>query len=162
MNRFFVASWKHRQIEPLNIVKAIHHDNQEKLIFKALPFRFLGILRELRAQLLLLFTSTYPLVLSHDDLCKMNIFVDPRTGHATGIVDWAEARILPFGISLWGFENILGYIDSQGWHYYSNHYQLENLFWQRFQKIVGGVSEVDRQAIRVARLAGFFLRYGFV
>jgi hypothetical protein len=36
------------------------------------------------------------------------------------------------------------------------------LFWQIFEAIIGGVSEADRQAIRVARMAGFFLRYGFV
>lgn len=164
MNRFFAASWKHSQTKPLNVVEAIYHDYQQKfdLLSRALPFRFTGNLRKVRAELPLLFTSTYPLVLSHDDLCEMNIFVDPNTGHITGIIDWAEARILPFGISLWGFENILGYMDSQGWHYYNNHHKLENLFWQTFEEIVGGISEADRQAIRVARMAGFFLRYGFV
>lgn len=91
----------------------------------------------------------------------MNIFVDPDTGHITGIIDWAEAKILPFGVSLWGFENTLGYMDSQGWHYYSNCRSLENLFWQTFRDAVGGVSEADMQAISVARMAGFFLRYGF-
>jgi len=92
----------------------------------------------------------------------MNIFVDPNTKHVTGIVDWAEAMILPFGISLWGLENILGYMDSQGWHYYKNHQKLGKLFWKTFEETVGGVSEGDRQAIRVARMAGFFLHYGFV
>jgi hypothetical protein len=74
----------------------------------------------------------------------MNIFVDPNTRHMTGIINWAKARILLFGISLWGFENILGYIDSQGWHYYNNHHKLESLFWQTFEETVGGVSEADR------------------
>jgi hypothetical protein len=92
----------------------------------------------------------------------MNIFVDPDTGHITGIIDWGEARILPFGISLWGFENMLGYMDSQGWHYYNNYHELEHLFWQTFKEIVGEISGADSQAIRIARMAGFFLRYGFV
>ncbi len=164
MNRFFAASWKHSQKKPLDFSKAIHHEYEQKfdLLSQALPFRFMGNLRKVRAGLPLLFTSTYHLILSHDDLCEMNIFVDPNTGHMTGIIDWAEARILPFGISLWGFENILGYMDSQGWHYYNDHHKLENLFWQTFGEIVGGVSEADRQAIRVARMAGLFLRYGFV
>ena len=172
MNRFFAASWKHSQKKPLNVVEAIHHDYQQKfdILSRALPFRFADrpwlwhVLhtRNVRAELSLIFKSTYPLVLSHDDLCEMNIFVNPNTGHITGIIDWSEARILPFGISLWGFENILGYMDSQGWHYYNNHRKLENLFWQTFEEIVGGVSEADRQVIRVARMAGFFLRYGFV
>jgi hypothetical protein len=42
MNRFFAASWKHRQTKPLNIVEAIHHDYEEKfdLLSRALPSRF--------------------------------------------------------------------------------------------------------------------------
>jgi len=142
----------------------MHHDYQQKfdLISQALPSRFTENLRKVRAELPSLFTSTYPLVLSHDDLCEMNIFVDPYTGHITGIIDWADARILPFGISLWGFENMLGWMDSQGWHYYNNHHKLEDLFWHTFERTVDGVSETDKQAIRVARMPGFFLRYGFV
>jgi len=148
----------------LNVVEAIHHDYQQKfdLLSRALPSRFTENVGRVRAKLPLLFTSTYPLVLSHDDLCEMNIFVDFNTGHTTGIIDWAEARILLFGISLWGFENMLGYMDSRGWHHYNNHHKLENLFWQTFEESVEGVSEADRQAIRVARMAGFFLRCGFV
>ncbi|OAG39644.1 hypothetical protein AYO21_06112 [Fonsecaea monophora] len=149
---------------PCNVIEAINHDYEQKfdLLSQALPSRFTENLRRVRAELSLLFTSTHPLVLSHDDLCEMNIFVDPNTGHVTGIIDWAEASILPFGISLWAFENILGYMDSQGWHYYNNRDKLEDLFWQTFEEAVGGISETDRQAIRVARMAGFFLRYGFV
>ncbi|PVH69949.1 hypothetical protein DL98DRAFT_149787 [Cadophora sp. DSE1049] len=107
--RFFAASWKHRQIKPLDVVEAIHQDYEQKLdlLSPALPFRFIENLRKVRAELPLLFISTYPLALSHDDLCEMKIFVDPNTGHITGIIDWAEARILPFGISLWGSRTCL-------------------------------------------------------
>lgn len=91
----------------------------------------------------------------------MNIFVDLKTGHITGIIDWADARILPFGISLWGLDNMLVYMDSKGWHYCTNHHELESLFWITFEKAVGGVSEAGMRAILVARMAGFFLRYGF-
>ncbi|KAH0845404.1 hypothetical protein FOPE_12545 [Fonsecaea pedrosoi] len=149
---------------PCNVIEAINHDYEQKfdLLSQALPSRFTENLRRVRAELSLLFTSTHPLVLSHDELCEMNIFVDPNTGHVTGIIDWAETSILPFGISLWAFENILGYMDSRGWHYYNNRDKLEDLFWQTFEEAVGGISETDRQAIRVARMAGFFLRYGFV
>ena len=164
MNSFFAAWWNHRQIKFLDTVEAIHHEYQQELclLSQALPFHFAESLRQVCAELPLLFTSTYPLVLNHDDLCEMNISVDPNTGHITGVVDWADARVLPFGISLWGFENMLGYMDSDGWHYYTNHCELESLFWQTFEVAIGGVSEPDRQAIRVARMAGFFLHYGFV
>jgi hypothetical protein len=91
----------------------------------------------------------------------MNILLDPNTGHISGVIDWAEAKILPFGISLWGFQNVLGYMDSKGWHYYRNYHNLETLFWQTFDDIVGEVSETDRHAIRAAGNAGLFLQYGF-
>lgn len=85
----------------------------------------------------------------------MNILLDPDAGHISGVIDWAEAKILPFGIILWGFQNILGYMDSKGWHYYRNHHNLETLFWQTFDDIVGGVPETDRHAIHATRTAGF-------
>lgn len=92
----------------------------------------------------------------------MNVLIDPETGSITGIVDWAEARILPFGFSLWGFENILGYMDSEGWHYYDNRHELEGIFWKTFLVEASSASEDDLQLIRAARMAGLFCRYGFV
>ena len=40
----------------------------------------------------------------------MSILVAPRTGRATGIIDWAEAEVLHFGLALSGLENLLGYM----------------------------------------------------
>lgn len=91
----------------------------------------------------------------------MNILVDPGTGHITWVIDWAEARICPFGVSLWGLENVLGHMNSQGWHYHPHHHSLRDLFWQTFETDVGGVSEEDKQSVQIARMAGLFLRYGF-
>jgi hypothetical protein len=34
----------------------------------------------------------------------------------------------PFGLALWGVENVLGYMDGEIWHYFSNYEQLEKLF----------------------------------
>lgn len=128
------------------------------LLAKALPSRFakLGLIS---AELPSLFASPYPLVLSHADLCEMNILVDRRTGHITGVIDWEDARILPFGFSLWGFENVLGHMDSGGWHYYDNREALVGLFWQTFDREIGSTS--DRQVVSVARTVGIFCRYGF-
>lgn len=92
----------------------------------------------------------------------MNLLIDPDTGNITGIVDWAEARILPFGFSLWGLENVLGYMDSEGWHYYDNSRELEDLFWQTFWVLARNASDTDVQLIRAARMAGLFCRYGFI
>jgi hypothetical protein len=38
----------------------------------------------------------------------MNLLVDKDDGHLTGVIDWAEAEILPFGCELWGIENVMG------------------------------------------------------
>ncbi|KAI9764296.1 MAG: hypothetical protein M1840_008587 [Geoglossum simile] len=162
--RFFAASWKHSQTMTAHDAEAIHHEYKQKLdlLSRALPPRFTENVKKVLEELPLLFTSTYPLVLSHGDLNEMNIIVDPDSGHITGVVDWAEARILPFGISLWGLENTLGYMDSKGWHYYNNHHELEKLFWKTFEETIGEVTETHKQAIGVARMAGFFFRYGFV
>ena len=48
-----------------------------------------------------------PWVLTHSDLSNTNILVDSDSGHLTGVVDWADARIEPFGIALWGLESML-------------------------------------------------------
>lgn len=91
----------------------------------------------------------------------MNILVNPETGNITGIVDWAESRILPFGFALYGLENLLGWMDSAGWHYYDHYRELESLFWQTFREGAQDFSDADLDLIRVARMAGLFYHYGF-
>lgn len=92
----------------------------------------------------------------------MNILIDPGAGSITGIVDWADATILPFGFSLWGFENILGYMNSEGWHYYDNRRELERIFWETFRMEAKNLSDDDLRLIRITRMAGLFCRYGFI
>jgi Ser/Thr protein kinase RdoA (MazF antagonist) len=132
------------------------------LLARSLPSRFASNLGRVRQDLPLLFSGALPFVLSHGDLCEMNILIDSENGNITGIVDWAEARILPFGFSLWGVENVLGSMDSDGWHYYDNRRELEDLFWQTFREKADNLSDADLQLIRTARMAGLFCRYGFV
>ena len=90
------------------------------------------------------------------------MLIDPKTGEITGIVEWAEARILLFGFSLWGFENVLGYMDSKGWHYYDNRGELESLFWKIFREEAKILAGDDLNLFQLARAAGLFCRYGFV
>jgi hypothetical protein len=75
-----------------------------------------------------LFTPTYPLTLNHGDLSEMNIHVDPRTGHITGVIDWAEAKTCPFGNLLWGLENVLGSMNHLGWRYHPYYRALRVIF----------------------------------
>lgn len=69
------------------------------LLARNLPSRFAANLERVREELPSLF-KVLPFVLSHGDLNMMNLLVNPKTGNITGIVDWAEARILPFGFAL--------------------------------------------------------------
>jgi hypothetical protein len=92
----------------------------------------------------------------------MNLLVDEETGDLTGVIDWAEASIQPFGISLWGLETLLGFSNQNGWHYYASHRDLEFTFWKVFRDKIGGVSEDDHMRIDLARRIGILLRYGFV
>ncbi|KAI1428892.1 hypothetical protein F5Y12DRAFT_730453 [Xylaria sp. FL1777] len=162
--KFFAQSWNHGQRLHPDEAGALLVEFRDRfdLLSRYLPSRFALNLDKVRKELPLLFSETFPLVLSHQDLCEMNILIHPETGSITGIVDWAEARILPFGFSLWGFENILGYMNSAGWHYYDNRRELEDVFWRTFLTEADNPSDDDLRLIRVARMAGLFCRYGFV
>lgn len=117
-------------------------------------------MEELSNNLSLLFSEEYPAVLTHGDLCEMNFLVDPKTGHLTGVIDWAEAEILPFGCALWGLENILGFMDRRGWHYFDSYQELEDLFWRSFKDSVGESLDGKWRAIQIARRIGILFRYG--
>ncbi|KAK6213599.1 hypothetical protein QIS74_09601 [Colletotrichum tabaci] len=151
---FFAQSWNDGQHLSQDATEALLREFSSKfdLLAQSLPARFASNLSRVRQALPSLFSGALPFVLSHGDLCEMNILVNPETGNITGIVDWAEAAVLPFGFSLWGFETILGYMDSQGWHYYDNRRGLEHLFWQTFFEEAKNASEIDLHFIRAARM----------
>lgn len=78
------------------------------------------------------------------------------------MIDWAKAKTLPIGMSLRGFFNMLGFMDSEGWHYYDHSSRLESLFWDTFHRNVGPISDEDKCAIQTATRVRLLLRYGFV
>jgi hypothetical protein len=78
----------------------------------------------------------------------------------TGIVDWADAKIAPFGVSLAGMEVVLGIQTRTNWHFHPNHHSLRESFWKTFYRVTGHISKDDRRSIEVARLFGFFREYG--
>ncbi|KAK5660521.1 hypothetical protein OQA88_13070 [Cercophora sp. LCS_1] len=162
--RFFTQSWSASQHLPQDDSSALLAEFHDKfdLLARSLPPRFAPNLGKVRQELPALFTGALPFVLNHGDLCEMNLLVNPTTGNITGIVDWAEARVLPFGFSLWALENILGCMDSKGWRYYDNRRELEDLFWQTFSEGASSASDLDLRLIRTARMAGLFYRYGFI
>ncbi|KAF4498622.1 Mus38 [Fusarium agapanthi] len=162
--KYFAQSWNCQQpLSPDDMAALVaEFCSKLDLLAQSLPSRFLPNLNRVYEKLPPVFSRALPFVLSHRDLCEMNILISPETGHITGIVDWAEARILPFGASLWGFENTLGFMDSKGWHYYDNRDELEDLFWRTFWTEAPDASKADLELIQTARMAGLFCRYGLV
>lgn len=58
---------------------------------------------------------------------------------------------------------MLGFMDSQGWHYYDNAQQLRRLFWGVFRKETGNrISDPVSRMIWTARMAGLLYRYGLI
>ena len=105
-----------------------------------------------------------PWVLTHSDLSNMNILVDPDSGHLTGVVDWADASIEPFGTALWGLESVLGCSGIHGWAYHGNDILHSRELFRNvlFTEIGDAVSDVIRRAIEDVRTLGLLLRYGFI
>ncbi|KND86463.1 hypothetical protein TOPH_08900 [Tolypocladium ophioglossoides CBS 100239] len=162
---FFASAWinRLRVKQPPDAARELcaHYSQIVDQLSQGLPKRFQPKLDEIRQGLPLLFRSDYPMVLNHDDLLEMNIHVDEVTGGITGIVDWADAIIAPFGTSLGGLETVLGVQTSSCWFFHPDHDLLRTHFWKTFYEITGRLSDSDRRAIEVARLFGLFRTHGF-
>jgi hypothetical protein len=100
------------------------------------------------------------MVPTHGDFSERNILANPTTGEITGIIDWAEVGILPFGFALYGLDNLLGYLTPNGWVFHDTADYLRDEFWGVFREAVGAVSQSEMELIQLARQAGLFLRYG--
>lgn len=115
----------------------------------------------------LLATDEYPVVLNHGDLIPSNILVNEETWEITGLVDWAEAELLPFGTCLYGLEHLLGFMQPSPQHsdrpvfvYYDTAAQLRQLFWTTL--ISARPELVGRQDdVRVMRDMGVLLWHGY-
>lgn len=81
-----------------------------------------------------------PWVLTHGDVVPANVMVTSRHDEEedcvkiTGFLDWAEAEYLPFGVGLYGLEELLGEVADGGmgpFQYYPETPRLRELFWSR-------------------------------
>jgi aminoglycoside/choline kinase family phosphotransferase len=72
-----------------------------------------------------------PVVLVHDDFGSLNILSDDD-GNVTAVVDWSDARYLPFGWNLYGIAEFYGYMRVDGWVDRPERKELEGVFWAAF------------------------------
>ncbi|KAM0417394.1 hypothetical protein ACHAPT_012629 [Fusarium lateritium] len=108
---FFAAAW-HNTPSSMSLpdrseLNASYKADLEQL-HRSLPERFRKTVERLLWDLPGLFAEDWPLVPNHTDLLENNIHVSPKTGHITGICDWKDATVGPFGTSLEGLESLLG------------------------------------------------------
>ncbi|KAG8421370.1 hypothetical protein J3459_007468 [Metarhizium acridum] len=158
--KFYAESWENAQA-PVEDKNHLYNTKLEQLRY-ALPTRFTPIIERIQSQIVHV-VDQVPWVLTHQDLSNTNILVGPDSGHLTGVVDWADAAIEPFGIALWGLESILGCSGPGGWSYFlddSSH--SRTLFRQAFLAEIGApLSDQICKAIDELRNLGILLRYGF-
>jgi hypothetical protein len=108
VTRFFASVWIHRlTVEAPSGLQAEYEVILNTLFLK-LPDSLRLTINKVRENLFLLFRPDFPMVIQHDDLLENNFYVEEATGHITGIVDWANAKVAPYGISLGGLEIVLG------------------------------------------------------
>ncbi|KAK3291611.1 uncharacterized protein B0H64DRAFT_366987 [Chaetomium fimeti] len=159
--RFFTQSWQNgtgSRPNPKSIAAAFEVCcSSFDYLRRNLPSRFQNTITQVRDSLPALFSREYPWVPTHGDLSERNILANPATGEITGIIDWAEAGILPFGFALYALDSLLGYL---GWVFYHAADYLRDEFWRVFREVVGGVSQSEMELIQLARQVGLFLRYG--
>jgi hypothetical protein len=130
-----------------------------KILRSDLPVRFKSKVMAIVDQLPLV--EALPWVLSHGDIVPGNIMVEPASGSLLGLVDWAEAEFLPFGVCLYGLEELLGEITATGFRYYADASDLRNIFWDA---IIAEIPELRQvhvlEAVTIARDLGVLLWYG--
>ncbi|CAG8269000.1 unnamed protein product [Penicillium salamii] len=161
--KFFASSWTSGiDMTPWidTAVTSAELSRRLETLAEALPERFRSKLIEVRDQLPLLFAPDYPQVLNHADPWEMNIHVSPSTRAITGMVDWRDAAVGPFGLSFWGLETLLGTFGADGWHFHARHLDLRRTFWETLYATAGIAMESQKQAVRVGRIVGIFQAYG--
>jgi len=114
-----------------------------------------------------------PVVLNHGDVNPSNMMVDSDSGALNGLVDWAEAEYLPFGICLYGVEYLFGFlpvqdkrdslVETRRFQYYTCSKELRCLFWHRLRTKTPALDHDERllKAVVLSKSIGTLLWNGF-
>jgi hypothetical protein len=102
------------------------------------------------------------MVLLHRDFNTCNIMVAEETSVLTGVIDWAEAEIGPFGLNLYSLFFLTGKVHlSKGCIPFEDYNSLNDTFWTVLLEELGGLSEQTLASIKNARMLGLLLSHGF-
>lgn len=160
---FQAVAWAHaRSNESVQEKKTVGSSLRWRLelMAKKLPSRFRGIAKSILLDLPEI--EALPWVLSHGDFLPSNVMVHPKSGKLTGLVDWTEGEFLPFGVGMYGLQELLGEDRDGHFVYYTEAKYLRKLFWaELFASIPELSRDVRRVAlIRKAQILGIFLWHG--
>ncbi|KAI1368757.1 hypothetical protein F5Y08DRAFT_354012 [Xylaria arbuscula] len=162
MARFFAVSWKHpRHVTPfyLQNLRSKHRGELGQLL-GSLPARFRPIIESSLDAIPAIFSL--PMVLVHRDFGSSNVIVDSSSCQLTGVIDWAEAEIAPFGLNLGSLQPFMSKFHlKDGWIRYDDYDDLLETFWNVFRTEAGGLSNDVMQVIQSARIVGLLLSKGF-
>ncbi|KAE8448411.1 hypothetical protein EG329_009475 [Mollisiaceae sp. DMI_Dod_QoI] len=157
---FLARSWKESSNQSLplgNVGKTIV--TRLRALIAGLPLRFRPATRKVILNMHRI--EALPWVLTHGDIVAGNIMVEPATGRLTGLVDWAEAERLPFGICLYGLEELLGEMSPSGFQYRRDAGRLRAIFWTELRNAISDL-EQDHvlEAVTLSRDLGVLLWHG--
>ncbi|MCJ1377781.1 hypothetical protein MMC17_000877 [Xylographa soralifera] len=160
--RFFALSWKAPQEVDSDYRENLRRTYSKDLLLllHCLPPRFHQIIQKCLSSMEAILSL--PMVLLHHDLGTCNIMVDGTSCHLTGIIDWAEAEICPFGQNLDSLQALTGALHlKNGWRRYEGYEALQDTFWSTFQDEVGDLSAEIMKTIKTARIMGLLRSHGF-
>lgn len=156
-------SWKAPQEVPSEYREALcqRYTSELQLLLLSLPERFHPTVQTCLDQLDLVLSL--PMVLLHRDFGTSNILVEDKSCHLTGVIDWAEADICPFGQNLHSLEAFTGALHLRnGWRRYEDYKDLQVVFWDTFSDEIGGEWCLEtKKAIETSRIMGLLLSRGF-
>ncbi|KAI0016926.1 hypothetical protein F4780DRAFT_632070 [Xylariomycetidae sp. FL0641] len=158
-----VTSWKHaKQLETVHVKRLVGSTLLWRLELMAtgLPQRFQNIIRSVLTNLPAI--QALPWVFSHGDFLPANIMVSPDSGRILGLLDWAEAEYLPFGIGMYGLEELLGESRDGHFAYYPDAEQLRLLFWKELLLEIPELAQDTEKLtmVRTAQKLGILLWHG--
>ncbi|OTA95826.1 hypothetical protein M434DRAFT_393474 [Hypoxylon sp. CO27-5] len=161
--RLQAVSWAHRRNnESIQEKKTVGSSIRWRLelMAKNLPVRFRGIAKSVLLHLPEI--EALPWVLSHGDLLPSNIMVHSRSGKLLGLIDWTEGEFLPFGVGMYGLQELLGEDRDGHFVYYPEAKYLRKLFWT---ELISNLRELSLDArrvalIRKAQILGILLWHG--
>ncbi len=159
---FFALSWKAPQEVRSDYRGNLRriYTNELQLLPHSLPPRFHQIIQKCLRSLEEILSL--PMVFLHRDFVTCNIMVNETSCHLTGVIDWAEAEICPFGQNLHSLQALMGALHlKNGWRRYEGYEALQDTFWSIFHDEVGDLSAKTMKTIKTARTMGLLLSRGF-